>query len=97
MIIVISAVLAIQIWRLATVASHVACGIQDAAIWLVEVPLVANSRKGELFQNKYEVLNLRAPKNKKKCIKIESLCKVFCGWFQSYMPNSTQNNLFVRG
>ena len=35
-------------WRLATVASHVACSNQDAAIWLVEVPLAANSRKGEL-------------------------------------------------
>ena len=34
-------------WQLATVASHVACSIQDAAIWLVEVPLAANSRKGE--------------------------------------------------
>ena len=36
------------ITRLATVASHVACSIQDAAIWLVEVPLAVNSRKGEL-------------------------------------------------
>ena len=37
------------IWRLATVASQVACSIQDAAIWSVEVPLVTNSRKGELL------------------------------------------------
>ena len=27
-----------------------ACSIQDAAIWLVEVPLAANSRKGELLE-----------------------------------------------
>ena len=35
------------IWRLATVASHVAYSIQDAEVWLVEVPLEVNSRKGE--------------------------------------------------
>ena len=29
-------------WRPATVASHVAYSIQDAAIWLVEIPLAAN-------------------------------------------------------
>ena len=39
-------------WRLATVASHVAYSIQDALIWLVEVPLAANSRKGELALNR---------------------------------------------
>ena len=37
--------------QLAAVAKHVACSIQDAAIWLVEVTLAANSRKGELTLN----------------------------------------------
>ena len=34
-----------RLWRLATVASHVTCCNWDAALWLVEVLLVTNSRE----------------------------------------------------